>query len=95
MKLRYTPRAIADLREVLAYIEKQSPQGARKVHARIQRLINLTLDHPHVGARTSSKRLRRLVARPYPYLIFYEVADDEIVIHGVRHSARRPSSMPG
>lgn len=95
MKVRYTPDAIADLRKVLAYIEKRSPQGARKVQARIQRLINLTLDHPHAGARTSSKRLRRLVARPYPYLIFYEVADDEIVIHGVRHSARRPSSMPG
>jgi len=71
------------------------PHGARKVHARIQRLINLTLDHPQVGARTGSKRLRRLVARPYQYLIFYEVGDDEIVIHGVRHSARRPSSMPG
>jgi toxin ParE1/3/4 len=94
LKVRYTPDAIADLRKALAYIEKRSPQGARKVQARIQRLIDLTLDHPHAGARTSSKRLRRLVARPYPYLIFYEVADNEIVIHGVRHSARRPSSMP-
>jgi plasmid stabilization system protein ParE len=46
LKVRYTPDAIADLREVLAHIEKQSPQGARKVQARIQRLINLTLDHP-------------------------------------------------
>ena len=95
MKLRYTPDALADLRNVLAYIEKQSPQGARKVQARIQQIIKLTLNHPHVGARTEGKRLRRLVARPYPYLIFYEVGDDEIVIHGVRHSARRPSSMPG
>src|SRR5258708_19716586 len=85
----------SDFGEVLDYIEKESPQSARKVHARIQRLINLTLDHPQVGARTGSKRLRRLVASPYPYLIFYEVGDDEIVIHGVRHSARRPSSMPG
>jgi plasmid stabilization system protein ParE len=56
LKVRYTPDAIADLREALAYIEKQSPQGARKVYARIQRLINLTLDHPQMGARTSSKR---------------------------------------
>lgn len=91
MKLRYTPDAIADLRNVLAYIERQSPQGASEVRAPIQQLINLTLDHPYAGARTGSKRLCRLVARPYPYLIFYEVADDEIVIHGVRHSARRPS----
>jgi toxin ParE1/3/4 len=32
---------------------------------------------------------------PYPYLIFYEVAGDEIVVHAVRHGARDPSGMPG
>jgi toxin ParE1/3/4 len=31
---------------------------------------------------------------PYPYLIFYKATADEVVIHGVRHAARRPSSMP-
>jgi toxin ParE1/3/4 len=35
-----------------------------------------------------------MIASPYPYLIFYQATDDEIVIHGVRHSARHPSSMP-
>jgi len=38
--------------------------------------------------------LRRIVVYPYPYLIFYQILDDEIVIHGVRHAARKPSSMP-
>jgi toxin ParE1/3/4 len=41
-----------------------------------------------------SPRLRRVVAHPYPYLIFYTASDDEVVVHGVRHAARRPSSMP-
>ncbi len=31
-----------------------------------------------------------MIATPYPYLIFYEAADDEIIIHGIRHAARRP-----
>ena len=31
----------------------------------------------------------------YPYLIFYEVHDAEIVVIGIRHGARDPSTMPG
>ena len=94
MKLRYTLRAAAELDEVLTYIEARSPQGALRVQTRIQVIINLLLRHPHAGQLTSKGHLRRMVASPYPYLIFYQATEDEIVIHGVRHSARRPSSMP-
>ena len=94
MKLRYTLRAAAELDEVLTYIEERSPRGARRVQTRIQVIINLLLRHPHAGQLTSKGHLRRMEASPYPYLIFYQATEDEIVIHGVRHSARRPSSMP-
>jgi toxin ParE1/3/4 len=36
-----------------------------------------------------------MAAAPYPYLTFYEVAEDEVIVVGVRHGARRPKSMPG
>jgi plasmid stabilization system protein ParE len=32
---------------------------------------------------------------PYPYVIFYEVTEHEIIIHAVRYAARDPASMPG
>ena len=79
---------------MLAYIEARSPRGARRVQRRIQVVINLLLQHPHAGRLTSKRRLRRIIASPYPYLIFYQATENEIVIHGVRHGARRPSSMP-
>jgi toxin ParE1/3/4 len=94
VKLRYTPRGAAELAEVLVYIEERSPQGARQVQMRIQAIINLLLQYPHAGQPTNKGRLRRVVASPYPYLIFYHATEDELVIHGVRHSARHPSSMP-
>jgi toxin ParE1/3/4 len=78
----------------LTYIAERSPQGARNVQTRINDIITLLLQHPGIGQLTSKGRLRRIGASPYPYLIFYQATDDEIVIHGVRHSARNPSSMP-
>ena len=43
VKLRYTLPALADLGAILDYIAAHSPQGARRVQARIQALIDLLL----------------------------------------------------
>ena len=91
MKLRYTLRGAAELDQVLSYIEAQSPKGARHVQARIKAIIELLLRYPRAGRLTSKAGLRRMVVSPYPFLIFYQATEDEIVIHGVRHTARRPS----
>ena len=39
--------------------------------------------------------MRRIAATPEPYLIFYEPVGGEVVVIGVRHGARDPSTMPG
>ena len=90
VKLRYTPPALADLDSTLDYISAHSPQGAK----RIQAIINLLSMQPHIGVRTDEPAIRRLTTTPYPYLIFYEVTETEIV-HAIRHGARDPSGMPG
>ena len=94
MRLRYTPAAAHELEQVLASIAEQSPQGAGRVQLRIQKAINLLIEHPHSGQMTNRRQLRRIVAIPYPYLIFYEARESEVVIIGVRHAARDPSTMP-
>ena len=95
VKLRYTLPALADLGSVLDYIAAHSPQGARRVQRRIQSVIDLLLLYPHIGTRTEDSAIRRMSALPYPYVIFYEATESEIVIHAVRHAARDPSGMPG
>ena len=95
MKLRYTLPALADLSTILDHIAAHSPQGARRVQARIQAITDLLLLHPRIGRRTSDPAIRRMTTTPYPYLIFYEVTEDEIIIHAIRHVARNPCTMPG
>ena len=95
MRLRYTLPALADLAAILDYVSTHSPIGASNVHARIEAIANLLLSHPHLGMPTDDPAIRRINTSPYPYLIFYEVGENDIIIHAVRHGARDPSGMPG
>jgi toxin ParE1/3/4 len=95
VRVRYTRPALSDLESILDYIAAHSPQGAWRVQSRIQVFIGLLAAHPLIGTRTDDPSIRRLPTLPYPYLIFYEATEDEIIIHAVRHTSRAPSSMPG
>jgi toxin ParE1/3/4 len=95
VKLRFTLPALADLDSILDYIAAHSPQGAKRFQGRIQNIIGLLLSHPDIGVRTEDPAIRRLSTPPYPCLVFYEIAQTEIIVHAVRHAARDPSGMPG
>ena len=90
MKVRYTHRALRQLAEILEYIDARSPHGADSVKRRLQAVTSLLADHPNAGRLTNKIGIRRAVVRPYPYVIFYRPDTTGIVIHGVRHAARRP-----
>jgi toxin ParE1/3/4 len=60
------------------------PQGARRVQIRLQAIIDLLLLHPGIGTRTDDPTVRRMTALPYPYLIFYEATETELIIQGFR-----------
>ena len=91
MRLRYTLPALADLASILDYIADHSPQGAARIQTRIRAVTDLLLRFPLVGALTDDPVIRRITTTPYPYLIFYEATDAEIIIYAVRHGARNPS----
>jgi toxin ParE1/3/4 len=95
VRVRYTRPAAADLASILEYIAAASPQAAQRVQRRIQHVVELLLTHPNIGVRTVDPSIRRLTTTPYPFLVFYEVSEDEIIVHAIRHSARDPSGMPG
>jgi toxin ParE1/3/4 len=90
VKVRYTPRAFRQMNAILDYIEGRSPKGAQNVKQRLQTAIDLLADHPHSGQATSRVGFRRFVANPFPYVVVYQTTADAIIIHGVRHAARRP-----
>ncbi len=87
MKLRYERGALADLDEIFAYVAKDSRAAAAQLVARIEQAAARIAEQPYLGAATRNPRFRRLPAGNY--LIVYEVESNEVIVHYVRHGARR------
>lgn len=90
MKLRYTRTALLQIDKALNYVRQRSPQAAARINERIVVAVNLVLDHPKAGQATNHPGVRRIVLKPYPYVIFYRVAETEIIVLRFRHTARKP-----
>jgi toxin ParE1/3/4 len=87
MKLRYDRGALADLDEIFSYIAGENRENAMRLAVRFEEAARRIAENPSLGEATRKSSFRRFPVGNY--LIVYEVTRDEVVIHYVRHGARR------
>jgi len=68
MRVRYTPRARADLISILTFIERQSPQGAQNVARALRKTIELIGQFPQVRSGRERNWHSRIAGRPLSVL---------------------------
>ena len=90
MKIRYTGPAARQFDAIPAHIKARSPDGAANVLSRIDEARSIATEQPRIGQSTSRPGFRRIVINPYPYVVLYRAGAEEIVVHSVRHAARKP-----
>lgn len=90
MKVRLDARAVRDLEEIRTYLMQRSPFGAEQVRQHMQQTIERLGDFPFLGRVTDEPSVRVLPLVRYPYLIFYAVLVDAVVVLHIRHGARQP-----
>lgn len=90
MRLRFTPRAVADLISIADYIRERNPPAALAVRAAILESLQLLVSFPKLGRRQSVESVRKLVTRRYGYLAYYTVDEQsaEIIVLTIQHPAR-------
>ena len=91
MRVRYLPRALADLEIIYAYIAKRNPPAADRVTAAIRRSIAGLTEFPEIGQPADAPNVRVLRSAHQPYQVYYSIIGEEIHILHIRHSARRPA----
>jgi toxin ParE1/3/4 len=90
LSIRFDPRALSDIEAIRDYLIKRNPAGAERVRVHIVETIERLSDFPFLGRATDEVGVRVLPLTRYPYLVFYSVVNDTVVILHVRHGAREP-----
>lgn len=88
MKVRYTDTALGELEDIFRYLFERNPAAAKAVAARVKDIAALLAEYPFFGHESDAPGVRVASLVRYPFLIFYTVSADEIVILHVRHAAR-------
>jgi toxin ParE1/3/4 len=90
VRLIWSRRAVADLRELRAFVEQDAPGAARRMIERIIESIETMIPaNPQIGRPGRVPGTRELVVGGTPYIVPYRVRFADIVILRVLHGARR------
>jgi addiction module RelE/StbE family toxin len=90
MNVVFAPRALRDLTNIDTYLTEQSPAGALRVLTGIKSSIAALEAFPEIGRAVDDEGHRRLPVFNFPYVIFYRLAGDDVIILHIRHTSRRP-----
>ncbi|NMO94276.1 type II toxin-antitoxin system RelE/ParE family toxin [Paenibacillus lemnae] len=92
-KVKYTPAAVDDIDEIFSYISSDDVNAAEHLLQKLDHHISSLADFPEMGSVLSEDRYT-LVQRGYrfivvhPYLVFYRVVQENIIIHRILHGRR-------
>ena len=85
----WTGPALADLTEIRKWVERDSPDAARRLAAKIRDRVNDLAAFPASGRvvpEIGIERYREVIVRPYR--VIYEIRENDLVILRVRHARR-------
>ncbi|KAA1177163.1 type II toxin-antitoxin system RelE/ParE family toxin [Rhizobium tropici] len=91
-RVRWTMRALRRLDEIGAHIQKDNPDAAARVVARIVSAVDMLADFPATGRVGRLNGTREVVLADIPYIIPYRVGQD-IEILTVMHAHQRWPSV--
>ena len=94
MKVVFLAEAERELGEILETVAKDSLRGASNIAQRVDSILGSIADQPMIGRRTNRPNVYRFPVTPFPYILFYRVAQNTVEVLAIRHAARDPRTMP-
>lgn len=87
MIVEWRPEAVADLWEILEYIDERNPQAAEELYAEIERATSALPEHPYLYRLGRVLNTREIIVHPN-YLVIYRLTD-RLEILSVLHARQQ------
>jgi toxin ParE1/3/4 len=91
MNYEFHPAAEQELIETAARYELEVPGLGKSFGAEVNRVIEVLLDNPKIGAPIAQK-MRHFVLRRFPHSIIYADVSESLYILAVAHGSKEPGN---
>ena len=89
MRIRWTPAAAADLRNISDYLKERHPQYRQPTMGKLYETIRSLKQSPHRGRPGSEEGTREILFPPLPYVAVYRVKEQTIQVVRIYHGAQK------
>lgn len=89
LEIVWSPRALARLQDIRAFVAKDKPEAAARLATRIVAVVETLRDHPYFGRTGTEPGIRELIIGGTPNVVLYRVLRNRITISTVWHGAQR------
>jgi toxin ParE1/3/4 len=89
VKVFWSPRAAADLNELIDFIALDKPGAAERVGDKIYSKVERLTSTPLIGRVGILPKTRELILAPFPYIAVYKVTRDTVRVIRLRHASRQ------
>ncbi|HVM61826.1 MAG TPA: type II toxin-antitoxin system RelE/ParE family toxin [Verrucomicrobiae bacterium] len=91
-RLVLRPEARHELEQAVEWYETQLPDLGRQFRAEVYRAFDNIVARPEIYPK-SHETARKAVLRRFPYLVFYLVETNRIVVVAIFHAKRNPADL--
>jgi toxin ParE1/3/4 len=91
----FSPRAVADLDEILAFVARDKPLAAVKFVGKLKDRCRLLADFPEMGTRRDDLMSGLRASSIGNYVIYYRPIESRVRIERVLHAARDVDALFG
>jgi addiction module RelE/StbE family toxin len=88
MCIRWTTNAANDLAQIVGRIAEHNSSAAQRVARTIYKGVADLRTSPNRGRTGMAENTRELVFAPWPYIVVYEIIDDQVHVLRIRHASQ-------